>query len=170
MLGGVEPVCDAVKERGFAFDGANLLRHEAAQQVSSFGISLLMAVSFVGGNDLCIRVFIECRKLDERHIDFDTIPFVEAAYDAVHGEKEVVVRFLKGLGYGVQLSLVRAGVVGLRLAGYSPDKIRVDAEREVYHVDRLLNVALPVAALLSVVNPVDYDIVHLIAVGVDVKC
>ena len=31
LLGGVEPVCDAVKERGFAFDGANLLWHEAAQ-------------------------------------------------------------------------------------------------------------------------------------------
>lgn len=35
----------------------------------------------------------------------------------MNGEKQVVIRLLQGLGYGVKLALVRAGVVGLGFAG-----------------------------------------------------
>jgi len=46
----------------------------------------------------------------------------------------------------------------------------VNAHGKAYHIDCFLNVGLPVAALLAVVNLVDYDIVLLLAVGRDVKC
>ena len=80
-----------------------------------------------------------------------------------------MVRFLKGLGDGVKLPLVGAGVVCLRLAGHGAYKVGVNAQGEAYHIDGLLYVALPVAALLVGIDLVDYDVVLLVAVGVDVK-
>ncbi len=56
--------------------------------------------------------------MDKWYKGLHAFPAVEADYDAVNGEKEVVVRFLKGLGDGVKLPFVGAGVVCLRLAGH----------------------------------------------------
>lgn len=85
------------------------------------------------------------------------------------GEKEVVIRLLEGLGDGVKLALVAAGVVGLRLAGHGAYEVGVDAQGEAYHIDGLLYVALPVAALLVGIYLIDYDVVLHVAVGVDVE-
>ncbi len=85
------------------------------------------------------------------------------------GEKEVVIRLLQSLGDGVKLALVGAGVVGLRLAGHGAYEVGVDAQGEAYHIDGLLYVALPVAALLVGIYLVDYDVVLHVAVGVDVE-
>ena len=87
----------------------------------------------------------------------------------MNGEKQVVVRLLEGLGNGVKLSLVRAGVVRLRLARHGADKITMHSHSKANHIDCFLNVGLPVAALLRVVNLVDYDVVLLLAVGRDVE-
>lgn len=71
----------------------------------------------------CVLVFVEGCKLDKRNIDGDALPGVEFDDDAVDGEKEVVVWLLECLGYGVQLALVGAGVVGLRLSGHGADEV-----------------------------------------------
>ncbi len=85
------------------------------------------------------------------------------------GKKEVVIRFLQSLGDGVKLALVGAGIVGLRLAGHGAYEVGVDAQGEAYHIDGLLYVALPVAALLVGIYLVDYDVVLHVAVGVDIE-
>ena len=82
----------------------------------------------------------------------------------MHGKKQVVIRLLEGLGYGVKLALVRAGVVGLSLAGDGADKITMHSHSKAYHIDSFLNVGLPVASLFGVVNLVDDNIVLLLAV------
>lgn len=87
----------------------------------------------------------------------------------MNGEKQVVIRLLESLCDGVKLALVRAGVVGLSLAGDGADKITMHTHSKAYHIDCFLNVGLPVAALLGVVNLVDDDIVLLLAVGRDVE-
>lgn len=86
------------------------------------------------------------------------------------GEKEVVIWLLQGLGDGVKLALVAAGVVGLRLAGHGAYEVGVDAQGEAYHIDGLRYVALPVAALLVGIYLIDYDVVLHVAVWVDVEC
>ena len=63
-------------------------------------------------------MLIKCRKLHKGANGFDTFPSVKAYYDTMDGEKQVVIRFLQGLGDGVKLALVRAGVVGLCLTGH----------------------------------------------------
>ena len=128
-----------------------------------------MAVFSVGGYCFSVAVFVQCGKLYERHEGFNAFPAVEADYDAVDGEKEVVIRLLQSLGDGVKLALVGAGVVGLRLAGHGAYEVGVDAQGEAYHIDGLLYVALPVAALLVGIYLVDYDVVLHVAVGVDVE-
>ena len=66
---------------------------------------------------LCIGVFVQRGKLDERHLDVNALPSVKADDYAVDGKEQVVIRFLKGLGDGVKLALVGAGVVALGFAG-----------------------------------------------------
>ena len=83
----------------------------------------------------------------------------------MHGKEQVVIRLLEGLGYGVKLALVRAGVVDLRFAGDGADEITMHSHSEAYHVDCFLYVGLPVTALFGVVNLVDYDVVLFFAVG-----
>ena len=87
----------------------------------------------------------------------------------MNGKEQVVIRLLQRLSDGVKLALVRAGVVGLSLAGDGADKITMHTHSKAYHIDCFLNVGLPVAALLGVVNLVDDDIVLLLAVGRDVE-
>ena len=50
---------------------------------------------------LCIGVFVQRCKLDERHLDVYSLPSVKADYDTMDGEKQIVIRFLQGLGDGV---------------------------------------------------------------------
>ena len=88
----------------------------------------------------------------------------------MHGEKQVVIRLLQGLGDCVEFSLVGAGIVCLRLAGHRADKVAMHSHSKADHVDGFLDVTLPIAALLGVVNLVDDDIVLLFAVGRDVEC
>ena len=45
----------------------------------------------------------------------------------------------------------------------------MNAHSKAYHVDSLLYVGLPVAALLAVVNLVDYNVVLFLAVGSDIE-
>ena len=45
----------------------------------------------------------------------------------------------------------------------------MDAHSKAYHIDCFLNVGLPVAALLAIVNLVDYNVVLFLAVGRDVE-
>lgn len=85
------------------------------------------------------------------------------------GKEQVVIRLLEGLGYGVKLALVRAAVIRLRLARHGADKITMHSHSEAYHIDCFLNVGLPVAALLAVINLVDYNVVLLLAVGSNVE-
>ncbi len=61
--------------------------------------------------------------MDKGHIDGDALPGVEFDNDAVDGKEQVVVWLLESLGYGVQLALVGAGVVGLRLSGHGADEV-----------------------------------------------
>ena len=88
----------------------------------------------------------------------------------MHGEKQVVIRLLQGLGDCVEFSLVGAGIVCLRLAGHRADKVAMHSHSKADHVDGFLNVALPIAALLGVINLVDDYIVLLLSVGRDVEC
>ena len=41
---------------------------------------------------------------------------------------------------------------------------------KAYHIDCLLYVGFPVAALLAIINLVDYNVVLLLAVGGNVEC
>ena len=54
------------------------------------------------------------------------------------GEKQVVIRLLECLCYCVEFSFVGAGIVGLRLAGHTADKITMHPHSKAYHVDSLL--------------------------------
>ena len=85
------------------------------------------------------------------------------------GEKQVVIRLLECLCYCVEFSFVGAGIVGLRLAGHTADKITMHAHSKAEHIHGLLNVGAPVATLLAVVNLVDDNIVLFLAVGRDVE-
>ena len=85
-------------------------------------------------------MFVECRELYERHIDFAALPAVEADDHLMDGEKQVVIRLLQGLSDGVKLAFVAAAVVSLRLAGHRAHEVRVYAHGEADHVHGLLNV------------------------------
>ena len=77
-------------------------------------------------------MLVERGKLDKRDFGMNALPAVESDYDAMDGEKQVVIRLLEGLGYGVKLALVGAGVVGLRLARHGTDKITMHPHSELY--------------------------------------
>lgn len=82
----------------------------------------------------------------------------------MHGKEQVVIRLLQGLGDGVKLAFVRAGVVGLCFSGDGADKVTMHTHSKAYHIDSFLYVGLPVAALLTVIYLVDDNIVLLLAV------
>ena len=90
---------------------------------------------------------------------------IKANDNSMDGEKQVVIRLLECLCYSVEFSFVGAGIVGLRLAGHTSDKITMHAHSKAEHIYGLLNVGAPVATLLAVVNLVDDHIVLLLAVG-----
>ena len=85
------------------------------------------------------------------------------------GEKQVVIRLLECLCYCIEFSFVGAGIVGLRLAGHTADKITMHSHSKAEHIHGLLNVGAPVATLLAVINLVDDNIVLFLAVGRDVE-
>ena len=87
----------------------------------------------------------------------------------MNGKEQVVVRLLEGLRDGVKLALVRAGIVALTLARNRADKIAMHTHGKANHIDCFLNVGLPVATLLGIVNLVDNHVVLLPAVGGDVE-
>ena len=99
---------------------------------------------------LRVAMLVQGGELDERDIDFAAAPLVEADDHLVDGEQKVVIRLLQGVGDRVQLTFVRAAVVGLRLARHRHDKVAMHAHSEAEHVHRLLYVGGPVAALLVV--------------------
>ena len=126
---------------------------------------------FRHGDAFGVNMFIQRSKLNERNVNSRTLPSVETDDHLVDGEQKVVIRLLQGLGDRVQLTFVRAAVVGLRLAGHRPDKVAMHAHSEAEHVHRLLYVGGPVAALLVVgVNLVDDDLVLNLACGRDIEC
>ena len=85
------------------------------------------------------------------------------------GEKQVVIRLLECLCYCVKFSFVGAGIVRLRLARHTADKITMHTHSEAEHIHGLLNVGAPVATLFGVINLVDDHIVLFLAVGRDVE-
>lgn len=87
----------------------------------------------------------------------------------MHGEKQVVIWLLQGLGDCIEFSLVGAGIVCLRLAGHRTDKVAMHSHSKADHIDGFLYVALPIAALFGVINLVYDYIVLLLAVGRDVE-
>ena len=101
---------------------------------------------------LRVTMLIQGGELDEGNIDFAAAPVVEADDHLMDGEQKVVIRLLQGLGDGIEFPLVRAAVVGLRLARHAADKVAMHAHSEAEHIHRLLDVGVPVAALLVVVK------------------
>lgn len=87
----------------------------------------------------------------------------------MNGKEQVVIRLLQRLSDGVKLALVRARVVRLGFARHRADKVTMHTHSEANHIDCFLNVGFPVAALLAVINLVDYNVVLFLAVGRDVE-
>lgn len=108
-------------------------------------------------------------KLDKGYFGVNALPAVESDNNAMHGKEQVVIRLLEGLSYGVKLAFVGAGVVALSFARHGTDKVTMHPHSEANHIDCFLNVGLPVAALLAIVNLVDYNVVLFLAVGRDVE-
>ena len=90
---------------------------------------------------------------------------IKANDNSMDGEKQVVIRLLECLCYSVEFSFVGAGIVGLRLAGHTSDKITMHSHSKAEHIYGFLNVGAPVTALFGVINFVDDHIVLLLAVG-----
>ena len=114
---------------------------------------------------LCVLILIERGELDEWAVWLDRCPFVETDDQSVNGKEEVVVRLLQSLSDGVKLTLVAAGVIGLRLAWYRADEVRMDSHGKAHHIDGFYNVRSPVATLLVRLDLVDDHVVLLLAVG-----
>ena len=114
-------------------------------------------------------MLVERGKLDKRNFGVYSLPAVESDNDAMHGKEQVVIRLLEGLGYGVKLAFVGAGVVALSLARHGTDKVTMHPHSKAYHIDSLLYVGFPVAALLIVIYLVDDNIVLLFAVGCNIE-
>ena len=94
---------------------------------------------------------------------------VEADEELVGIEKQIMVGLLQGLRDGVQLALVRARVVRLALAGHRTYEVRVYAHGKADDVDGFLDVRLPIASLLGIIDAFDEDIVVLISIRVDTE-
>ena len=83
-----------------------------ASVVISFAIVVCIGEFYLLG----VCMFVKHGELDKRYFGVYALPTVEAYDYTMNGEKQVVIRLLEGLGYGVKLALVRAAVVRLRLA------------------------------------------------------
>ena len=114
-------------------------------------------------------MLVKCCELDKWDFGMNALPTVESDNDAMHGKEQVVIRLLEGLGDCVKLALVRAAVVRLRLARHGTDKVTMHTHSKTYHIDSLLYVGFPVAALLAIVNLVDYHVVLFLAVGCNIE-
>lgn len=66
----------------------------------------------------------------------------------MNGKKQVVIRFLECLCDSVEFAFVGAGIVRLRLARHTADKITMHSHSKAEHIHGLLNVGAPVATLL----------------------
>lgn len=119
---------------------------------------------------LCVLILIERGELDEWAVRLDRCPLVETDDQSVNGEEEVVVRLLQSLCDGVKLSLVAAGVIGLRLAWHRAYEVGMDAHSEAHHIDGFYNVRRPVATLLVRLNLVDDHIMMLLTIGRNIEC
>lgn len=62
-------------------------------------------------------MLVKCGELDKRNFGVYALPAVKADYNTMDGKEQVVICFLEGLGDGVKLALVGAGVVALGFAG-----------------------------------------------------
>ena len=100
-------------------------------------------------------MLIERSELDEGACGECTIPMIEANEQLMGIEKKIMVRLLQGLRDGVQLALIRAGVVRLALTRHRTYKVRVYAHGEADDVNRFLDVRLPVASLLGIIDALD---------------
>lgn len=118
---------------------------------------------------LCVLILIERGELDEWAVRLDRCPLVKADNQSVNGKEKVVVRLLQSLGDGVKLSLVAAGVIGLRLARHRAYDVRMDTHGEAHHVDGFDNVRSPVATLLIRLNLVDYHVMLLLTIGRNIE-
>ena len=114
-------------------------------------------------------MFVKRGKLDKGDFGVNSLTTVKSDNDAMNGKEQVVIRLLEGLGNGVKLALVRAAVVTLGFTGDTANKVGVDAHSKANHIDCFLNVGLPVAALLAIVNLVDDNVVLFLAVGRDIE-
>ena len=114
---------------------------------------------------LGILVLVERGELDKGAVGADRCPVVEADDESVDVEEEVVVRLLESLCDGVQLTLVAAAVVGLRLARHRANEVGVNAHGEAHHIYGFYDVRSPVAALLVRLNLVYNHVMLLLAVG-----
>ena len=117
----------------------------------------------------CIPVLVQGSQLYEWAFRVGILPLIEFHDDAMHGKEQIVIRLLKRLGNGIKFTLVRAAVVSLRFPRHRADEVRVYAHGEADHVDSLLDVGSPIAALLAFVNAVDDHIMLFLAVGRDVE-
>ena len=118
---------------------------------------------------LRVLIFIERGELDEWAVRLDCCPLVKADDQSVNGKEKVVVRLLQSLCDGVKLSLVAAGVIGLRLARHRAYEVRVYTHGKAHHVDGFDNVRRPVATLLVRLDLVDYHVMLLLAVGRNIE-
>lgn len=114
-------------------------------------------------------MLVECGEHNKGAFGERTLPAVDTDEQAVDDKKHVVVGLLQGLGDGVEFALVAAAVVGLRLARNRADKVGMDAHGETDHVDCLLYVRLPVAALFGVFDIIDDHIVLLLSIRGDIE-
>ena len=117
----------------------------------------------------CIPVLVQGSQLNERAFRVSMFPLIEFHDDAMHGKEQIVIRLLKRLSNGIEFTLVRPAVVRLRLSRHRADEVGVNAHGKADHIDSLLDVGGPIAALLALVNPIDDHIMLLLAVRRDVE-
>ena len=120
-------------------------------------------------NLFCIPVLVQGSQLNEWAFRVSILPLIEFHDDAMHGKEQIVIWLLKRLSNGIKFTLVRTAVVSLRFARHRADEVRVYAHGEADHVDSLLDVGSPIAALLVFVNAVDDHIMLFLAVWGDVE-
>lgn len=118
---------------------------------------------------LCVLILIERGELDEWAVRLDCCPLVKADNQSVNGKEKVVVRLLQSLGDGVKLSLVAAGVIGLRLAWHRAYEVGVDAHGKAHHIYGFYNVRSPVATLLIRLDFVNDHVVLLFTIGRNIE-
>ena len=105
---------------------------------------------------LSILILIECRQLDDRHVDSKLlIPPVIMHDHVVRHLHDIMESLLKRLLQREQLAFVRTRVIHLALAGRGTNHIRMDTHGEAQGVACFLHVVAPVATLfLIAVNQV----------------